>query len=143
MPKNKNNSSKSDINQTSMLRVHLWMEREGGMFFGLGRVQLLELVDRLGSLNKAAKAVGMSYRAAWGRIKASEERLGVPLLAEAGGRRGYVLTPLARKLMTDFMAWHADVEAYALKRAQDAFPWPVRPFEEPVAKDELPPRSAD
>lgn len=131
MAKKSKNSSETMKGGVPMLRVHLWLEREGSMFFGLGRVQLLELVDRLGSLNRAAKAVGMSYRAAWGRIKASEERLGAPLLAEASGRRGYELTPLARTLMADFMAWHREVEAFALQRAQEVFPWPVRPFQEP------------
>lgn len=132
MVRKSKNSGVAANEQASVLRVHLWLEREGGMLFGLGRVQLLELVDKLGSLNQAAKAVGMSYRAAWGRIKASEEKLGAPLLAEASGRRGYELTPLARTLMADFMAWRTEVEAFALKRAQEAFPWPVRPFEEPM-----------
>lgn len=136
MPKKPRNISKTDGGQAPVLRVHLWLEQGGGMFFGLGRVQLLELVDRLGSLNQAAKAVGMSYRAAWGRIKASEEQLGSPLLAQASGRKGYELTPLARQLMGDFMAWHADVEAYALGRAQTVFPWTVRPFEAPVTGED-------
>lgn len=143
MPKKSKDIGLVDRDQAPVLRVHLWLERERGMFFGLGRVQLLELVDRLGSLNQAAKAVGMSYRAAWGRIKASEESLGAPLLAQASGRKGYELTPLARQLMGDFMAWHADVERYALKRAQAVFPWPVRPFEAPVTgQDETLPDEA-
>jgi N-terminal domain of molybdenum-binding protein len=110
------------------LRVHLWLETGEGMFFGLGRVQLLRLVDKLGSLNQAAKAVGMSYRAAWGRIKRTEELLGQPLLTQARGRKGYELTPLARDLIREFMAWHAEVEAFALKRAEERLPWPVRAF---------------
>lgn len=142
MAKKPKDSGEAAKGQAPMLRVHLWLEREGGMFFGLGRVQLLELVDRLGSLNRAAKAVGMSYRAAWGRIKASEERLGAQLLAESSGRRGYELTPLARTLMAEFNAWHRDVENYALQRAQALFPWPVRPFEEPEESAPAPPEEA-
>lgn len=116
--------------QSPVLRVHLWLETEQGMFFGLGRVQLLLLVDQLGSLNQAAKAVGMSYRAAWGRIKKSEELLGEALLAKASGRKGYELTPLARELMRDFMAWHDEVETYALRRAKERLPWNVRGFDQ-------------
>lgn len=130
MPSKAEKAVKSGAEQSPVLRVHLWLETDRGMFFGLGRVQLLQLVDRLGSLNQAAKAVGMSYRAAWGRIKKSEELLGEPLLAQASGRKGYELTPLARELMRDFMAWHDEVEAYALKRAGERLPWNVRGFEQ-------------
>ena len=28
-------------------RMHLWLETENGMFMGLGRVQLLERIDRI------------------------------------------------------------------------------------------------
>jgi molybdate transport system regulatory protein len=103
------------------------------MLFGLGRVQLLELVEQLGSLNQAAKALGMSYRAAWGRIKRTEEALGEALLAKASGRKGYELTPLAASLLKDFALWHKEVEAYALERAKARLPWDVRPFAGPLS----------
>ncbi|MBU1229331.1 MAG: LysR family transcriptional regulator [Proteobacteria bacterium] len=112
----------------SILRVHLWLESEGGMLFGLGRAQLLEMVTLLGSLNQAAKALGMSYRAAWGRIKRTEEALGEPLLVKAAGRKGYELTPLASQLVRDFAAWHQEVEAFALERARKRLPWDITAF---------------
>jgi molybdate transport system regulatory protein len=114
-----------------VLRVHLWLESGGGMLFGLGRVQLLELVDRLGSLNQAAKALGMSYRAAWGRIKRTEQALGEPLLSQASGRKGYKLTPLAVELLRGFAAWHHEVEEFALARAKERLPWKVQGFAQP------------
>lgn len=117
-----------------VLRVHLWLESDGGMLLGLGRIQLLELVERLGSLNQAAKALGMSYRAAWGRIKRTEEALGEPLLSQASGRKGYQLTPLATSLLREFAAWHSEVEDFALKRARERLPWDVRRFEEQPAQ---------
>ncbi|HWR04457.1 MAG TPA: LysR family transcriptional regulator [Humidesulfovibrio sp.] len=123
-----------------VLRVHLWLESGGGMLFGLGRVQLLELVQRLGSLNRAAKALGMSYRAAWGRIKRTEEALGEPLLAKASGRKGYELTPLAQALLTDFTAWHHEVEAFALARAKERLPWEIRAFAGTEADSEAGPK---
>jgi molybdate transport system regulatory protein len=124
--------------QTPVLRVHLWFETGGRMLFGLGRVQLLEQVQRLGSLNQAAKALGMSYRAAWGRIKSTEEALGEPLLAKASGRKGYELTPLAERLLEDFARWHAEVEAFALARAKQTMPWEVQPYAQSVEQS-LPP----
>jgi molybdate transport system regulatory protein len=111
-----------------VLRVHLWLESEGGMLFGLGRAQLLEMVALLGSLNQASKALGMSYRAAWGRIKRTEEALGEPLLAKASGRKGYELTPLASQLVRDFAVWHREVEEFALARARTHLPWDIKGF---------------
>jgi molybdate transport system regulatory protein len=116
--------------ETPVLRVHLWLETGEGMLLGLGRIQLLELVEQLGSLNQAAKALGMSYRAAWGRIKRTEDALGEPLLAQASGRKGYQLTPLAERLLRDFAAWHREVEDFALARARERLPWQVRRYGE-------------
>ena len=59
----------------AVLRLHPWFESEKGVLFGMGRLMLLQKVLELGSLNKAAKEMGMSYRAAWGKIKMSEEAL--------------------------------------------------------------------
>lgn len=110
------------------LRVHLWLETPDGMLFGLGRAQLLEMVALLGSLNQAAKALGMSYRAAWGRIKRTEEALGEKLLVQASGRKGYELTPLASDLVREFAAWHNEVEEFALKCARQRLPWDIKGF---------------
>lgn len=58
----------------------------------------------------------MSYRGVWGRIKATEERLGQPLLvrniggASGGGSR---LTPFAETLIRQFVDLHKKI-------AQDA-----------------------
>jgi molybdate transport system regulatory protein len=117
------------------LRMHLWLETKAGMLLGLGRAELLLRIQESGSLNQAAKAMGMSYRAAWGRLKASEAIAGEPLVEKARGHRGFVLSPLGERLATAFKEWHADVEAYALRRAGEAFPWPVKPFEETDVRD--------
>ncbi|MFQ5956302.1 MAG: winged helix-turn-helix domain-containing protein [Candidatus Brocadiales bacterium] len=67
----------------------VWVEKEGEVVFAEGRKILLEAVDELGSLNAAARKLGMSYRAAWGKIKATEKRLGIKLLeTNIGGKRG-------------------------------------------------------
>jgi molybdate transport system regulatory protein len=79
----------------------IWIEDEHGhVVFGEGRYRILEAVDRLQSLQAAAVELKMSYRALWGRIKASEERLGQPLVAREG--RGSRLTTYARELMTSY-----------------------------------------
>lgn len=84
------------------LKVKWWLEKDGGLVLGRGRCLLLEAVDRLGSLREAARLCGISYRAAWGKLRASEERLGEPLVEVQPGKRGMTLTPRARKLLEVF-----------------------------------------
>ena len=109
-------------------RLHIWLETKDGMLLGLGRIQLLELVEELGSLNKAAAAMGMSYRAAWGRMKQTETVIGSALVERSGPKKGFQLTPLGHEVVRLFRAWHHDVEQYALERARDIFPWATNPY---------------
>jgi molybdate transport system regulatory protein len=83
------------------IRSKIWVEdARGKVVFGLGRYRMLEAVQRLGSLQAAAKELKMSYRAIWARISATERRLGKPLLIRtpAGSR----LTPLGETLLKQF-----------------------------------------
>ncbi|MBE7446068.1 MAG: LysR family transcriptional regulator [Planctomycetia bacterium] len=87
------------------IKFKLWLEENGGVAFAEGRRMLLEAVDRLGSLNAAAKELGMSYRAAWGKIKATEKALGIRLLdVTTGGKGGggATLTAEARELILKY-----------------------------------------
>ncbi|WP_300164662.1 LysR family transcriptional regulator [Solidesulfovibrio sp.] len=115
-------------------RLHLWLETRDGMMLGLGRIQLLELVEELGSLNKAAAAMGMSYRAAWGRMKQTETVIGDPLVERSGPKKGFRLTPLGHEIVRQFRAWHQDVENYALARARDIFSWKTEAFSKDAPK---------
>ncbi len=92
------------------IRSKIWIEDESGnVVFGLGRLRILDAIHRLGSINGAAKELKMGYRAVWGRIKATEERLNRPLLfrnigGSAGG--GSQLTPFALSLVEHFKKLH-------------------------------------
>lgn len=121
-------------NIRAVQRLHMWLETGDGMMLGLGRIQLLELVEELGSLNKAASAMGMSYRAAWGRMKQTETVLGEPLVERSGPKKGFRLTPLGHDLVSMFRVWHRDVELYALGRARELFPWSTAPYTEDKPK---------
>ena len=83
------------------IRSKLWIENaEGKVAFGAGRLKVLDAIDRLGSMNSAAKELKMSYRAVWCRIRESEERIGRDLVIREG--KGSKLTPFARNLMKQF-----------------------------------------
>ena len=71
------------------IRSKLWIESKGKPVFGRGRRFLLEAIDKRGSINQAAKEINISYRKAWGYLKAMEERLGIKLIErQTGGRNG-------------------------------------------------------
>jgi molybdate transport system regulatory protein len=84
------------------LRTKIWFTKDGLIVFGEGLAKLLYGVEEHGSLSKAAKAYGVSYRHAWGDLKRAEERLGFALLdRRTGGQKGggAELTEPARKLL--------------------------------------------
>lgn len=87
------------------IRSKIWLEVDGDPVFGRGRRFLLEAIDAHGSINRAAREVGISFRKAWSYIKAMEDRLGMKLVERhAGGRNGggAVITPEARKFLARF-----------------------------------------
>jgi molybdate transport system regulatory protein len=84
------------------LKVKWWLEKDGGLVVGKGRCMLLEAIDRLGSLREAARVCDISYRAAWGKLRASEQRLGEALVETRPGKRGMTVTPRARQLLQIF-----------------------------------------
>ncbi len=89
------------------IKSKLWLECEGKPVFGRGRRFLLEAIDTCGSINQAAKEVNISYRKAWGYIKAMEERLGIKLIVrQTGGRNGggATLTKEAREFLRKYEA---------------------------------------
>lgn len=106
-----------------VVRLHLWLETEKGVFFGLGRWKLLERIQSGQSLKGAAESLGMSYRAAWGKIKNTEKVLGVALIEKKAGKRaGYRLTADGITMMACFSRWFTEVERYALRRAGKLLP---------------------
>lgn len=104
------------------LRLHLWFEREQKIFLGIGRALLLEKIEQHGSLRQAATDMKMSYRAAWGKLKAAEESIGKPLVQKVKGKgQRYELTPVGRQLSRQFLQLQDDIEAFAKVKAQEIF----------------------
>jgi len=104
------------------LRLHLWFERDEIIFLGIGRALLLEKIEECGSLRQAATEMKMSYRAAWGKLKAAEESIGKPLVQKIKGKgQRYELTPVGRQLARQFLQLQSDIETYAKGKAQDIF----------------------
>ncbi|MDR1083668.1 MAG: LysR family transcriptional regulator [Deltaproteobacteria bacterium] len=104
------------------LLAKIFLGKDKFYALGPGRAALLRATEKLGSLNKAAQSVGMSYRWAWGRLKDSEEALGIKLLsAGPSPSRGQpkILTPEGQELLD----WYTEVEAKIAQVLQE-MPWP-------------------
>jgi len=56
---------------------------------GPGKIDLLEAIDKTGSISAAARSLGMSYRRAWLLVDTMNRCFRGPVVeAEAGGKRG-------------------------------------------------------
>lgn len=90
----------------------IWLE-SNGKAFGEGPCQLLQLVDKMGSLSKAAQKMNMSYSQAWRLINEIEQRMGFKMLRrQVGGTDGggSELTVQARQLILDYIAMMQEAE---------------------------------
>ena len=106
------------------LRVKFWLESDSGEYLlGPGALQLLLAIEAEGNLKAGAKVIGLSYRAAWDRLKKAEQGLGFALLlrhsgGEGGGRS--VLTPEAAGLVGRYRAFLEGLEEELEARFEQA-----------------------
>ncbi|HNZ11287.1 MAG: Bacterial regulatory helix-turn-helix protein, lysR family [Deltaproteobacteria bacterium ADurb.Bin151] len=101
------------------IKFKVWIEKDGKVLFGRGRDDILKAIDEQRSLNAAAKRLEMSYRAAWGRLKASEERIGIKLVEVGIHDKSMQLTQQARALIERFEKLEKDVEKLLNTANQD------------------------
>jgi molybdate transport system regulatory protein len=102
------------------LNYKIWLEHDHRVIFGRGRKELLRAIDECKSLKGAAEKLNMSYRAAWGRLKASEDRLGKKMVDVDPLRRGMQLTEDARALMKAYEKLERDIE-HVLEKDRETF----------------------
>jgi molybdate transport system regulatory protein len=70
------------------LRGRIWINGPEGIFFGYGRVALLEKILEHGSIAKAAKSMNMAYRHAWDLVDSMNRQATTPYVELATGGRG-------------------------------------------------------
>jgi molybdate transport system regulatory protein len=75
----------------------LWLHVHGQALGGASRIGLLRAVAQTGSITQGAKAVGMSYKAAWDAIDTMNNLAGEPLVARSTGGRGGGSTTLTAR----------------------------------------------
>lgn len=91
----------------SKLTGKLLIDTALGNFLGDKRIRLLEAIDKTGSISQAAKAVPLSYKAAWDAVDDMNNVAPEPLVnRSAGGLHGggTELTAFARRLIAFYRA---------------------------------------
>lgn len=98
---------KSDI----AVQAPLWMQKNNQNFLGEKRISLLEQIGIHGSLSTAAKAAGISYKAAWDALNVMNNLAERPLTVAAtggSGGGGTILTAEGKKVIQLFRSFEQE-----------------------------------
>lgn len=90
----------------------VWLDNKGKAF-GEGPYRLLKLIEKTGSMNKAAAEMKMSYRKAWKILKMVEEKLGYELIdRKIGGMDGggSQITEKGKEIMKNYGSFREEVK---------------------------------
>ena len=94
------------------------------LVFGDAEMQLLHAIAREGTLSDGAASLGLSYRVAWGKLRAVEARLGAQLLQTTVGGSGggsTRLTPTAERIVAQYSAFREAIGAFAVQEFKRHF----------------------
>ena len=91
--------------------------------FGPGKAELLEQIDRTGSIGEAAKAMGMSYMKAWKLVQGMQRGFAEPLVRKSRGgaaRGGATVSPTGYEVLALYREMESAV-ATASRRSGSRF----------------------
>jgi molybdate transport system regulatory protein len=78
---------KQDLSYTVTGKI--WIQCGKEKFFGPGPVDLLQQIEKTGSISKAAREMGMSYKKAWELINQINAKATKPfVITKSGGEQG-------------------------------------------------------
>jgi molybdate transport system regulatory protein len=94
------------------VRGRIWVEKDGELYLGWGRVLLLERLDEMKSIAAAARSMGLTYRNAWLWIESMNSLAPSPLVEKAvgGGGGGHArLTEAGREAVALYKKLHGSI----------------------------------
>ncbi len=121
-PSTPNGVSHHGLDDALQVSGSLWVHRGNASLGGHARIALLEQIAAHGSITAAAKAAGMSYKAAWDAVDAMNQLAGEPLVARSTGGRGgggTRLTARGAKLVAAFRAVEVAQRQFLARVATD------------------------
>lgn len=100
------------------IRLRCWIDIDGAKFFGPGRLELLQQIERSGSIASAAKAMGMSYKKAWAMVEEMNARGTRPyVVTQKGGTKGggTQITDTGKRVMKAYEELVTKLDAVVVK----------------------------
>lgn len=97
------------------IKSRIWIEQEGEVFLGFGRVELLKKIGETSSISAAAKEIKMSYKKAWKLVNTMNLNANEPLvITNTGGKDGggTQITPYGKKMIQQFETLNAACEIF-------------------------------
>lgn len=97
------------------VEFRIWFFCAGEKLLGKGRVELLERIQRTGSILNAAKEMKMSYRQAWQMVQEINARAPLPYVEKKMGGRGVggaIITTDGSEAIARFHNLHNKVEEF-------------------------------
>jgi molybdate transport system regulatory protein len=98
-----------------MINLNFWIDKDNKSFLGKGRIKLLKLIDKYGSISKAAKEMKMSYKAAWDAVDIINSLSQKPVVEKQSGGiggGGTYLTEYGKKLIKNFDELENEIEQF-------------------------------
>ncbi len=84
------------------LRSSQWIVDENdNIIIGKGRMEILDNIEKTGSINQASKNMKMSYKAVWSKIKSTEKHLNTKIV-HADKKDGTCLSKEGKKLLEQY-----------------------------------------
>ena len=100
------------------VKLKVWIENDGKHVIGKGGAEILKAIKKHGSISKAAKSLGMSYKYVWNYLNKIERALGGEVVKrERGGKLGgkTTLTELGEKILSMYLQTIEKINSYDFK----------------------------
>jgi len=105
-------------------KLRVWVTFGDDLKFGDGRARLLERIEKLGSLRKAAQEFEMSYRNAWGYLRELESAAGFKFVERGPGggpNSGMRLTAAGKRFLTRYRKFRQGLDGAARRHFERSF----------------------
>lgn len=103
-------------------RFQLRLVADRDVVLGPGKADLLEAIERTGSISSASRDLGMSYKKGWQLIDTMNQHFPLPVIeTRTGGsqRGGACLTPLGQEILARYRALQQRLDPQTCDEARE------------------------
>lgn len=103
------------------LKLKAQLMTDGEIAFGPGKADLLDAIDKAGSISGAARLMGLSYRRAWLLVDTMNRCFREPVVESGRGgieRGGAQVTPFGRLILADYRKLQRALDTASARQAE-------------------------